>query len=162
MLAVDGPSGAGKSTFARSIVEDFRAREVPVVLLSTDEFATWNDPVAWWPRLCEGVLKPLSAGSPGAYRRMEWPPEGPRLGVTVTVPLPEVLVLEGVSSGRSSVRPLLSHLCWVDGGDEAARLARSVARDGLDHRADLRRWQLFERGWFAVDGTREAADSHVD
>ncbi|MFD9888267.1 uridine kinase [Amycolatopsis sp. NPDC059027] len=162
MLAVDGPSGAGKSTFARSIVADFRARDVPVVLLSTDEFATWNDPVAWWPRLFEGVLRPLSDGSPGAYRRMEWPPEGPRLGASVTVPVPEVLVLEGVSSGRSSVRPLLSHLCWVDGGDEAARLARSVARDGLDHRSDLRRWQLFERGWFAVDGTREAADSHVD
>ncbi|MFD9961009.1 uridine kinase [Amycolatopsis sp. NPDC058986] len=162
MLAVDGPSGAGKSTFARSIVADFRARDVPVVLLSTDEFATWNDPVAWWPRLFEGVLRPLSDGSPGAYRRMEWPPEGPCLGASVTVPVPEVLVLEGVSSGRSSVRPLLSHLCWVDGGDEAARLARSVARDGLDHRSDLRRWQLFERGWFAVDGTREAADSHVD
>ncbi|MFC4083053.1 uridine kinase family protein [Amycolatopsis samaneae] len=161
MVAVDGPSGAGKSTFARALAGDFRARDVPVVLLSTDEFATWTDPVAWWPRLEEGVLRPLAAGYPGSYRRMEWPPEGPRLGATVTVPVPGVLVLEGVSSGRTSVRPLLSHLWWVDGGDEASRLARSVARDGLDHRADLRRWQLFERGWFAVDGTRAAAGSHV-
>jgi hypothetical protein len=70
-------------------------------------------------------------------------------------------VLEGVSSGRTSVRPLLSHLCWLSGGSDADRLARTVARDGVAAQAELDRWQRFERGWFAVDGTRAAAGTRL-
>ena len=75
--------------------------------------------------------------------------------------MPDVLVLEGVSSGRTSVRPLLSHLCWLSGGSAAERLARAVERDGAAARAELARWQRFERGWFAVDGTPEAAGTRL-
>ena len=49
LVAVDGPSGAGKSTVARSLAEEMGATVVP-----TDHFATWDDPVAWWPRLLHG------------------------------------------------------------------------------------------------------------
>jgi hypothetical protein len=77
------------------------------------------------------------------------------------VVVPDVLVLEGVSSGRASVRPLLSHLCWLSGGSAAERLARTVARDGAAVQAELARWQRFERGWFAVDGTPEAAGTRL-
>ena len=35
-----------------------------------------------------------------------------------------------------------------------AELERAVARDGEQAREPLRRWQEFERGWFAVDRTR--------
>lgn len=75
--------------------------------------------------------------------------------------VPDVLVLEGVSCGRTSARPLLSHLCWLSGGPAAERLARAVARDGEAARAELGRWQRFERGWFTVDGTAAAADSRL-
>jgi hypothetical protein len=129
--------------------------------VSTDAFATWDDPVGWWPRLVDGVLKPLAAGVEGAYRRMDWSSGVPRPGELVRVTVADVLVVEGVSSGRASVRPLLSHLCWVSGGPEAERLARSVARDGEASRAELGRWQRFERGWFAVDGTPEAAGTRL-
>jgi hypothetical protein len=159
LLAVDGPSGSGKSTLARSAVADLGAQGVRAALVSTDDFATWQDPVSWWPRLVEGVLTPLAAGRSGGYRRMEWQDGLPRLGGIVRVELPEVLVLEGVSAGRRSVRRLVSVLHWVDGGNEAERLARTVTRDGESAREELHRWQLFERGWFAIDGTREAADS---
>ncbi len=158
LLAIDGPSGAGKSTFAAQVVDELRSGGREVALLSTDAFATWADPVSWWPRLVEGVLAPLAAGNAGIYRRVDWSSGEPRPGELVRVDVPEVLVVEGVSSGRTSVRPRLSRLCWLDGGDSGARLARSVARDGEASRNDLRRWQLFERGWFAVDGTRDAAD----
>ncbi|MEV4052606.1 uridine kinase [Amycolatopsis sp. NPDC049688] len=161
VLAVDGPSGAGKSTFAARIVAGLRARGCRTALVSTDAFATWDDPVAWWPRLVEGVLRPLADGRPGTYRRMDWTTGVPRPGELVRVAVPDVLVLEGVSSGRTSVRPLLSHLCWLEGGPEAARLARTVARDGEAARAELGRWQRFERGWFAVDGTAAAAGTRL-
>ncbi|MGW3962068.1 uridine kinase family protein [Amycolatopsis sp. NPDC005003] len=161
MLAIDGPSGAGKSTLAARVVAELTARGCRAVLVSTDAFATWDDPVSWWPQLVDGVLRPLADGRPGAYRRMDWTTGTPRPGELVRVDVPEVLVLEGVSSGRTSVRTLLSHLCWLGGGPEDARLARTVARDGEAARAELGRWQRFERGWFAVDGTAAAAGTRL-
>jgi hypothetical protein len=161
VLAIDGPSGAGKSTLAAEVVAGLRSRGCRTALVSTDAFATWDDPVAWWPRLADGVLVPLAAGTDGTYRRMDWSTGIPRPGELVRVPVPDVLVLEGVSSGRTSARSLLSHLCWISGGTDAERLARSMARDGAAARAELGRWQRFERGWFAVDGTPEAAGTRL-
>ena len=161
VLAIDGPSGAGKSTLAAQVVAGLRARGCRTALVSTDAFATWDDPVAWWPRLVDGVLRPLGDGVAGAYRRMDWSTGVPRPGELVRVAVPDVLVLEGVSSGRTSVRPLLSGLCWLPGGSEAERLAATVARDGEGARAELERWQRFERGWFAVDGTAAAAGTRL-
>ncbi|MET8852576.1 uridine kinase [Amycolatopsis sp. NPDC004625] len=161
MLAIDGPSGAGKSTLAAEVVAGLEACGCRTELVSTDAFATWDDPVAWWPRLLDGVLRPLAAGRPGAYRRMDWTTGVPRPGEIVRVAVPDVLVLEGVSSGRTSARSLLSHLCWVDGGSAAGRLARTVARDGAAARGELGRWQRFEHGWFAVDGTAAAAGTRL-
>ncbi|GHG20019.1 hypothetical protein GCM10017567_43370 [Amycolatopsis bullii] len=161
VLAIDGPSGAGKSTLAARVVDDLTARGCRTALVSTDAFATWEDPVSWWPRLADGVLRPLADGVPGAYRRMDWSTGVPRPGELVRVTVPDVLVLEGVSSGRASARSLLSHLCWLSGGSDAERLARTVARDGAAARTELARWQRFERGWFAVDRTPEAAGTRL-
>lgn len=153
LVAIDGPSGSGKSTLADRLAEQFGA-----TVVSTDDFATWDDPVAWWPRLESGVLVPLAAGRPGRYRRTEWTDGRPHAGATVTVEVPEVLVLEGVSAGRRSIRPRLSALIWCELGNTDDRRVRVVARDGEASREPLVAWQEFESGWFAVDGTRDAAD----
>ena len=146
IIAIDGPSGAGKSSYAATL-------GLPVV--PTDHFATWDDPVAWWPRLVDGVIEPLLRGSPGRYRRMDWSGGRPVLGAEVVVQPTEVLVVEGVSAGRRAAARWLSQLIWVEAADA---LERAVARDGPASRADLVRWKEFERGWFHVDGTRERAD----
>lgn len=161
VLAIDGPSGSGKSTLAAAVVATLRERGVPTALVSTDDFATWDDPVSWWPRLREGVLDRLALGLPGRYRRMDWTTGVPELGPVVDVPVPSVLVLEGVSAGRASVRPKLSYLCWVEDPDSTARLERAVARDGETSRPHLIAWQSFERGWFSVDRTQPHADASV-
>ncbi|GHF75339.1 hypothetical protein FHX82_002262 [Amycolatopsis bartoniae] len=147
LVAVDGPSGAGKSTFAAKLCAELPGS----ALVSTDSFATWDDPVSWWPRLVSGVLEPLSKGEPGSYVRLDWTSGSPRPGERVHVPVPDVLILEGVSAARRSVRPLLTALCWLGGPDPGTRLERAVRRDGENARKDLEKWQAFERGWFAVD-----------
>lgn len=156
LVAVDGPSGSGKSTFA-----DELAAELDAVIIRTDDFATWDDPVAWWPRLRDGVLAPLAKGRPGSYVRTDWSAGQPRPGKLITVNPPKVLLIEGVSAGRRSVRPLLSALMWRELSDPAERLERAVARDGEGSRAPLMAWQRFENGWFAIDGTKAAADHTV-
>lgn len=158
LVSVDGPSGAGKSTLARRLFAAF----TNVALVSTDDFATWDDPVAWWSRLDKGVLRPLADGRLGRYQRIQWPNGVPRPGEWVTVDVPDVLVLEGVSAGRRSVQDRLSCLVWVDFADAPARLARSVRRDGEASRAYLSRWQEFEAGWFAVDAPAARADVKVN
>lgn len=157
LLAVDGPSGSGKTTLAGDVVRRLRAAGVVVAVVPTDHFATWTDPVSWWPRLVTGVLAPLRAGRAGGYRRTDWSSGTPRPGEWVRVPVPEVLVVEGVSAGRASVRRWLTLLVWVEVPDAGQRLGRSVARDGPAAAAELAAWQRFERGWFAVDGPAEAA-----
>ncbi len=153
LVAVDGPSGSGKTHYAARL-----AAELGATVVSTDDFATWDDPVSWWPRLVEGVLRPVAEGRPGRYRKTEWTGGRPHPGAYRRVPVPDVLVVEGVSAGRRSITGALSALVWCELPDGAARLARAVARDGEESRKHLLTWQDFERGWFAVDHTKARAD----
>lgn len=162
LAAIDGPSGAGKSTWADALVATLRDRGHDTGLVRADEFATWDDPVSWWPRLVDGVLEPLRRGEPGRYRRTAWTGGLPHPGAWVELPVPEILVLEGVSTGRRSLTPWLSVLFWAELPDPALRLERAVTRDGAGSRNALLRWQRFEQGWFAVDDTRERAVLRVN
>ncbi|GAA3621586.1 hypothetical protein GCM10022267_04720 [Lentzea roselyniae] len=154
LVAVDGPSGAGKSTFARNLAEQLGAQ-----LISTDHFATWDDPTTrWWPRLVQ-ALDAVAAGEPGRYRKTDWSQGFPCIaeGDEVTVSPQGTIILEGFSSARKA-NTRLSLAIFVDHGDEKTRLERAVARDGEKYRADFIRWQQYERGWFAVDETKARAD----
>jgi energy-coupling factor transporter ATP-binding protein EcfA2 len=159
VVAIDGPSGSGKSTLAREVA----AAHPTAVLISTDDFATWDDPVSWWPRFEHGVLEPLQKGRTGGYQRVEWPGGIPRLGSWVDIPVPDILIIEGVSAGRRAVQDRLSCLVWVNFTQASARLDRAVARDGTRSRPHLLRWQRFESGWFAVDdpATRAGLKFHT-
>jgi hypothetical protein len=157
LLAIDGPSGSGKSRLADQLVTELRAVSIPTGLVRTDDFATWDEPVSWWPNLVSGVLEPLAAGLPGGYRRTEWTGGVPHAGAMVAVDVPGVLVLEGFSAARRSVRPRLSAIVWCADPNPARRLERAVARDGEVCREPLRAWQRFEVGWFAVDDPCSAA-----
>ncbi len=163
--AVDGPSGAGKTVFADTLAAGLRAEGRAVAIVRADDFATWDAPASWWPRLESGVLAPLADGRTGGYRRVEWArgrgagPAVPVPGSWVPVPVPEVLVLEGVTTARRAIASRLSRAYWVQWGDAERRLDRAVARDGEESREHLRRWQRFERGWFAVDGTRARCET---
>ncbi|HEY8371132.1 MAG TPA: hypothetical protein VIL00_00130 [Pseudonocardiaceae bacterium] len=162
LVAVDGPSGSGKSTLADALAAELDRRGVRVAVVRTDHFATWDEPVSWWPELASRVLDPLARGERARYRRLVWRDGRPHPGPWLEIDPPEVLVLEGVSSARASVASRLSHVVWVEHPDPAERLARAVRRDGEECRSHLQAWQEFEFGWFAVDRTRERADTVVD
>ncbi|HEY4023126.1 MAG TPA: uridine kinase, partial [Pseudonocardiaceae bacterium] len=108
------------------------------------------------------VLTPLARGEAGRYQQHDWSSGVPRPGRWVEVEVPEVLIFEGMSSGRRAVRPALSALVWVEVSPPQVRLDLSVARDGEPERADFVRWQAFERGWFAVDDPKAEADVLIE
>lgn len=158
LVVIDGPSGAGKSQLADAVVAELRTRGVDTALVRTDHYATWHEPVGWWPRLEREVLASLRHGEPARYRPVEWVDDRPQPGPEIVVDPPKVLVLEGVSSARRAIAHEVSLAVWVPGPDAATRLERAVARDGEATREHLQRWQGMERQWFAADGTAGRAD----
>jgi hypothetical protein len=103
VVAVDGGAAAGKSSLAAALAERLGGATV----LPTDALLDgWPGQFSFWSRLRAGVLEPLAAGRPGSYQRYDW--HAMRLAETVPVPVPSVLLVEGVSAlgacaGRLSV-----------------------------------------------------------
>ena len=154
LVAVDGPGGAGKSTFAARLAEAAGAPVVP-----TDDFASWDDPLGWWPRLLAQVIEPLVRGEPARYQRFDW--STGRLAEWITVEPAPVVVIEGVSSGRSEWAEQLAFVVWVE-TPAATRLARGLERDGDDAIDDWRAWMSAEDEHYRRDPTRERADLVID
>jgi uridine kinase len=158
---VDGPSGSGKSTFAAAWATALQAVGSTVTVFSSDLLATWDDPFGWWERFDAGVLKPLAGGAPGRIQLTDWSTGQPTPGGWMAVPPAEVLILEGVSCGRSAFRDRISLLVWLAVPDRRERLERAVARDGESSRAQLAAWQDAEGAFFEVDRTADRADIEV-
>lgn len=137
LVAVDGPGGSGKSTFARRLSAALGG--APIV--PTDDFASADTPLEWWPRLLGQVVEPLVRGRQARYERYDW--VRGEFAEWVEVPAASVVIIEGVSSGRLEWAEHLSFLVWVH-TDRAERLRRGLDRDGPEA-AEL--WQ----GWMAAE-----------
>ena len=141
VVAVDGGAAAGKSGLATAL-----AAELPgAAVLSTDLMLDgWAGQFGFWSRLRTGVLEPLAAGRPGSYRRYDW--HAGAFAETVAVPVPAVLLVEGVSAlaacgGRLSVGVFLDVPRQV-------RERRWARRDGPLGRPALA-WLAAEDRYFA-------------
>jgi hypothetical protein len=123
VVAVDGGAAAGKSTLAAALSD----RLQDAAVLSTDAMLDgWAGQFSFWPRLRAGVLDALATGRPGSYQRFDW--HAMRFAETVAVPVPRVLLVEGVSTitacaGRLSVAIFLDV-------PRAVRQRRWIERDG--------------------------------
>ncbi len=153
LVAIDGPGGAGKSTLAALLAETCHGH-----VLHTDDFASWENPLDWWCRLEEEVLRPVAAGRIGRYQRYDWNLRA--LAEWHTVTTGGVLILEGVSSSRAAVRERLTLSIWVE-TPRHIRLARGLARDGGGAKTIWEQWMNEEDVHFASDRTREHADAIV-
>ena len=136
IVAVDGPGGAGKSSLAEWLAR--RLGGVPTI--QTDDFASWDEPLDWWPRLLDEVLEPLAAGRAAEFVPTSW--DG-RARDPVVVEPADFAILEGVSSSRAAFRPYLAYSIWVETPREV-RLARGLARDGESMRARWDEWMAAE------------------
>ena len=144
IVAIDGYGGAGKSTLAARLEERLRAGGARVDLVHTDDFASADHPLNWWPRMIDQVLQPFRAGTAARYQRYDWDSE--RLAEWHSIEPGGLVLLEGVSSSRNAFRPYLSLAVWVETpADE--RLRRGLARDGEHMREQWRRWTADETAW---------------
>lgn len=150
VVAVDGCGGAGKSTFAARLADALGG--APVV--STDEFASWDNPLDWYPRVVDELLTPLAAGKSATYRRSDW---GGGESIIVTVEPTPMLVLEGVSSSRHAFDDYLAFRIWIE-TDRDERLRRGLERDGAHMRDQWLQWIADEDTYVARENPRVRAD----
>jgi len=151
LLCVDGPSGSGKTTLAAEVADLEPAARI---VHMDDLFEGWEGLPNVDAQLA-GLLRPLSKGLPGHYRRYDW-----HLGEfaeTVTVEPAPLLVLEGVGSGSLVVADLVTVLVWVE-ADRDVRMRRGLERDGEAFAPHWEAWAVAEQEHFARHGTRERAD----
>lgn len=150
LVAVDGPGGAGKSTLAEHI-----AARCDAQLVHTDDFASWENQLDWWPQLERQVLEPLAHTRRARYQRYDW--DSRQLAEWHAVEPGGIVVVEGVSSARAAMRDRLSLSIWVETPPDV-RLTRGLRRDGPDAAGLWQRWMAAEDAHFEADRTREHAD----
>ncbi|MDP9822882.1 AAA family ATPase [Nocardioides massiliensis] len=154
LVCVDGPAGSGKTTLAAALES---AYGWPVVHMD-DLFAGWSglpevDQQAW-----QDLLRPLSRGRAGRYRRFDWHRDAYAEEHEVPALAPgEVLVLEGVGAGSAPWAEVTSVLVWVE-ADRDVRLRRGLERDGDAFAPHWEAWARAEAKHFAAHGTRARAD----
>jgi uridine kinase len=154
IVAIDGLGGSGKSTLAALLAEKLGAQ-----VIHTDDFASWDNPLEWWPRLREEVLVPLGAGRPARFQRYDW--EARELTDWQIVVPDDLVLLEGVSSSRNELAPYLSIAIWVEATAEV-RLRRGLERDGRAAEEQWREWMRQEDEWVEAQHPKQQADLVLD
>jgi uridine kinase len=153
---VDGGGGAGKTTFAARLAN--AAGGAPVV--HTDDFASHDDALGWWPRFREQVVEPLHAGETARFRPYDWVAR--RTGdVEMTVPAADLVVFEGVGAIRRAWRDDLALSIWVD-CPRNLRLRRGIERDGEALRGFWQWWMAAEDRYVEAEQPQRSADVVVD
>jgi hypothetical protein len=67
LVAIDGGGGSGKTTFAARLAAGLGG--APIV--PTDDFASAEIPIDWWPRMRDQVILPLRKGGSARYQRYD-------------------------------------------------------------------------------------------
>lgn len=155
VVAVDGPAGSGKTVFAARLAAALAA---PTLHLD-DICPGWSGLSDAAPRLVEWVLAPIAAGSRGRYRRYDW--NAGTYDEWLDVPEAPVLLVEGVTSGSTTVAPYLTFLVWVT-APLRVRVQRGIERDGESYRSRWEAWSREEEMAFNADETPERADLRID
>ena len=156
IIAIDGAGGAGKTTLAAKL--SAALGDAPII--HQDDFASWDNPLNWWPRLIKQVLKPLSKNQTAHYARYDWG-GARRLAEWREVQPCEYLILEGVSASREVFRPYLAFSVWVE-TPRVERLRRGLARDGEDARELWNKWMAEEDKYISREQPQERADAIVN
>ncbi|MDQ4084756.1 MAG: AAA family ATPase [Actinomycetota bacterium] len=152
LVCVDGPAGSGKTTLANAL----QAQLADAVVVHMDDvYRGWDtDFDEVHQRLREQLVDPLREDRTACYQRYDW--HAGRFDAWVSVPPPEVLLLEGVASAHVSLDPVTSMLVWIE-VDRSERVRRGLERDGPEVLPRWLAWMAHEEIEHERQRTRERA-----
>ena len=155
LICVDGPAGSGKTTLAARLA----ALRPGILVIHMDDLYPGWDGLPEVDAQLETLLRPIAEGAPGSYRRYDW--QLGRFAETVQVPPVELMVIEGVGSGSTTIEDLVTVLAWVEAPYEL-RMRRGIERDGDDFAPYWEAWARAESEHFEQHHTRDRADLVID
>lgn len=164
IISIDGHGGSGKSTFAKFLAEKLQAE-----IVQTDYFASWDNPLNWWPLVIQYVFEPIKNGAIVLnYPRSKWTPDQ-KTETTTDQPVTKIMILEGVSSLRQEFREYIGFGIFVDTPKEIC-LRRGVERDlTYDYKKSpeeltemWNNWFEEEEVYFDRDNPKAYADLVID
>ncbi|MFI5841796.1 dephospho-CoA kinase [Catenuloplanes sp. NPDC051500] len=155
VIAIEGRSGAGKTHLAGAVATELAA---PLIRMD-DLYPGWDGLLGGVAALREWILVPLAAGEQVRWRRWDW--AGGAYGAPEELTVTTDLVIEGVGSGASELRPYRSAVIWIE-ASEAVRKQRALARDGETYAPHWERWARQEDAFYALHRVRENADRIID
>lgn len=159
LVCVDGRAGSGKTTLGRAMLRAAEPFGSARLLHMDDMYEGWTGLGDVSARVQRDLVRPLSEGRAGRYRRYDW--HRAELAEWCTVEPVDMLVLEGVGSGARSYQQHITTLVWVD-APEDLRVRRGVARDGEQVLPQWLAWMADEDVLFAREQTDRRADVVVD
>jgi uridine kinase len=161
LISIDGPAGSGKSTLADRFAARAEARGLHTLVLHMDDlYDGWDGAVRGFALLRDHILKRLSDGREGRYRRYDWA-TGLYAELHLVPATIELLIVEGVTSGDRDADQWQSLRLWIETSNEV-RLDRGIERDGEALRDQWLEWMRWERDHFAAENTRARAQVIVD
>ena len=152
IILIDGPAGSGKTTLSKELSEKLNCQVVHL----DDHYNGWDEALS--NDLAQVLLKIVgnfSISRPSEIPTFNWQKakfEGSRV-----IEPANTLIIEGVGSGQSQIRPFASKLYWVETEPEIG-LARVLERDGKEYEERIKSWQIREESHFQVERTRDFAD----
>ncbi len=160
ILTIDGVAGAGKTTLARFMHDEYQDRTSVFVIHMDDLYDGWADPFG--TSLSQKLVAIAAAHTERRaleLTKYDWIANRP--GPTFTVPPVEMLIIEGVGSGQSSIREMVETKIWID-LDPMVGLRRVLARDGFEIEEQMLGFLEQQQSHFMLEGTRAAADFHLN
>jgi uridine kinase len=161
-IAIDGHGGSGKSTLAKWLAGKLNASFV-----ETDDFASSENPLDWWPLVIERIFEPVKNGAKmlSYPRSKRWEDHQPE--PVVNQPVTDIMILEGVSSFRKEYRDYIGLSIFVNTPKEIC-LRRAAERDSntAESRQEMERmwnvWLKDEEEYMNRDKPKDNADLVID
>lgn len=161
-IAIDGHGGSGKSTLA-----DLLSKKLNAEIIHTDDFASWDNPLNWWPLAIQCVFEPIAKGAKTLnYPRSKWWKNHYPKPV-VNQPITDIMILEGVSSLRKEFRDYISLGIYVDAPTDLC-LKRGVEKDTGTNKTKeeltqiWQKWLVSEDKYLERDQPQSYADIVID
>ena len=160
IITIDGVAGAGKTTLARFMHDEYKDRTSVHVIHMDDLYDGWADPFeSALSKKLEAIATAHNEKKPLELTKYDWVNDCP--GPRFIVPPVELLIIEGVGSGQSAIRDLVETKIWID-LEPIVGLRRVLARDGFEIEEQMLGFLEQQRNHFVKEGTRAAADFHLN
>jgi uridine kinase len=156
IIAIDGPAGAGKTTLADHLRASLSLKYKCTILHMDDLYNGWDH--AFDHHLNDALIGACEAHQKSqkfSLSRYNW--SRGEYGAVEEVPQSELLILEGVGSMQSAIRPFLSASIWIDIEAETG-LARVLLRDGEAISPQMQGWLISQEQHFRENDSQNAAD----